>query len=82
MAKTHVSTTINGEPVEFLCDPTQSLLDVLRDDTEIARTLSGETLERLTDPQHYLGAADTFVSRVLALADAALALNLSGRKSQ
>ncbi|AHB76694.2 MULTISPECIES: 3-carboxy-cis,cis-muconate cycloisomerase [Pandoraea] len=58
------------------------LLDVLRDDTEIARTLSGETLERLTDPQHYLGAADTFVSRVLALADAALALNLSGRKSQ
>ena len=58
------------------------LLDVLRDDTGIARTLSGETLERLTDPQHYLGAADTFVSRVLALADAALALNLSGRKSQ
>lgn len=58
------------------------LLDVLRDDTWIARTLSGETLERLTDPQHYLGAADTFVSRVLALADAALALNLSARKSQ
>lgn len=58
------------------------LLDVLRDDTGIASTLSGETLERLTDPQHYLGAADTFVSRVLALADAALALNLSGRKSQ
>ena len=21
MAKTHVSTTINGEPVEFLCEP-------------------------------------------------------------
>ncbi|AIU28531.1 3-carboxy-cis,cis-muconate cycloisomerase [Pandoraea pnomenusa] len=58
------------------------LLDVLRDDTGIASTLSGETLERLTDPQHYLGAADTFVSRVLALADAALALNLSARKSQ
>lgn len=27
----HVSTTINGEPREFLCSPGQSLLDVLRD---------------------------------------------------
>jgi carbon-monoxide dehydrogenase small subunit len=31
MAKLHVSTTINGEPTEFLCDPGQSLLDTLRD---------------------------------------------------
>lgn len=31
MAKIHVSTTINGEPVEYLCDPSQSMLDVLRD---------------------------------------------------
>lgn len=30
MAKLHVSTTINGEPQEFLCDADQSLLDVLR----------------------------------------------------
>ncbi|MDB5375532.1 MAG: (2Fe-2S)-binding protein [Belnapia sp.] len=30
MAKLHVSTTINGEPVEFLCEPGQSMLDVLR----------------------------------------------------
>jgi carbon-monoxide dehydrogenase small subunit len=30
MAKLHVTTTINGEPVEFLCDPSQSMLDVLR----------------------------------------------------
>ncbi len=30
MAKLHVSTTINGEPQEFLCDAEQSLLDVLR----------------------------------------------------
>ena len=29
--KTQVSTTINDEPVEFLCDPPQSLLEVLRD---------------------------------------------------
>jgi carbon-monoxide dehydrogenase small subunit len=30
MAKLHVSTTINGEPQEFLCDAEQSMLDVLR----------------------------------------------------
>ncbi len=30
-AKVHVQTTINGEPVEFLCEPRQSLLECLRD---------------------------------------------------
>ena len=31
MAKSHVSTTINGEPVEFLTEAHRSMLDVLRD---------------------------------------------------
>jgi carbon-monoxide dehydrogenase small subunit len=31
MSKHHVSTTINGEPVEFLCQTSETLLDVLRD---------------------------------------------------
>lgn len=31
MAKNYVSTTINGEAAEFLCEPQQTLLDVLRD---------------------------------------------------
>ena len=31
MAKHHVTTTVNGDPVEFLCTPAQTLLDVLRD---------------------------------------------------
>src|SRR3954453_6658914 len=31
MAKTSVSTTINGEEAEFLCETQQTLLDVLRD---------------------------------------------------
>jgi len=31
MAKHHVSTTINGEPVEFLCETQQTMLDCLRD---------------------------------------------------
>ena len=29
--RTHVRTTINGEPKEFLCEPRQSLLECLRD---------------------------------------------------
>jgi carbon-monoxide dehydrogenase small subunit len=29
--KIHVATTINGEPLEFLCEARQSLLEVLRD---------------------------------------------------
>ncbi len=30
MSKIHVSTTINGEPEEFLCAPDETMLDVLR----------------------------------------------------
>ncbi len=30
MAKLHVSSTINGEPVEFLCEPNDTMLDALR----------------------------------------------------
>jgi carbon-monoxide dehydrogenase small subunit len=30
MAKVHVSTTINGEPSEFLCEPNDTMLDALR----------------------------------------------------
>ena len=31
MSKIHVTTTLNGDPTEFLCDPEDTLLDVLRD---------------------------------------------------
>ena len=31
MSKLHISTSINGDPFEFLCDPDETLLDVLRD---------------------------------------------------
>jgi len=30
MSKLHVTTTINGEPTEFLCEPDNTMLDVLR----------------------------------------------------
>ncbi|MEO1139204.1 MAG: (2Fe-2S)-binding protein [Pseudomonadota bacterium] len=31
MSKIHVTTSINGDPTEYLCDPEETLLDVLRD---------------------------------------------------
>ncbi|EDM72493.1 xanthine dehydrogenase family protein, small subunit [Roseobacter sp. AzwK-3b] len=31
MSKIHVTTTINGDPVDYLCDAEETLLDVLRD---------------------------------------------------
>ena len=41
MAKMHVSTTINGEPTEFLCEPSQAVLDVLRDQLGLTGTKEG-----------------------------------------
>jgi carbon-monoxide dehydrogenase small subunit len=41
MIKDHVSTTVNGEPVEFLCDPRQTLLDVLRDELHLTGSKEG-----------------------------------------
>lgn len=36
MSKVHVATVINGEKLEFLCEPQQTLLEVLRE--ELGRT--------------------------------------------
>ena len=41
MSKHHVSTTINGEPVEFLCEPQLTLLDVLRDQLQLTGSKEG-----------------------------------------
>ncbi len=41
MSKTHVQTTINGEPTEFLCEPRQSLLEVLRETLGFTGTKEG-----------------------------------------
>ncbi|BBK32657.1 ferredoxin [Allostella humosa] len=37
----HVSTTINGEPVEFLADGRQTILDILRDQLQLTGTKEG-----------------------------------------
>ena len=41
MSRNHVSTIVNGEPVEFLCDTSQSLLSVLRDELGLIGTKEG-----------------------------------------
>jgi carbon-monoxide dehydrogenase small subunit len=41
MAKYHVTTTINGDAVEFLCEPEQTLLDVLRDELYLTGSKEG-----------------------------------------
>jgi carbon-monoxide dehydrogenase small subunit len=41
MAKIHVTTTINGEPTEFLCEPHHTMLDVLRDTLDLTGSKEG-----------------------------------------
>jgi carbon-monoxide dehydrogenase small subunit len=41
MSKIHVSAVVNGEPVEYLCEPTQTLLDVLRDQLGLTGSKEG-----------------------------------------
>jgi carbon-monoxide dehydrogenase small subunit len=41
MARHHVTTTVNGEPVEFLCDTEQTLLDALRDELSLTGAKEG-----------------------------------------
>jgi carbon-monoxide dehydrogenase small subunit len=41
MRKHHVSTIINGEPTEFLCEPQLTLLDVLRDEPHLTGSKEG-----------------------------------------
>ena len=41
MAREHITTTINGDPIEFLCDTEQTLLDVLRDELRLTGSKEG-----------------------------------------
>jgi aerobic carbon-monoxide dehydrogenase small subunit len=41
MAKHHVSTIVNNDPVEFLCDTEQTLLDCLRDELNLTGAKEG-----------------------------------------
>jgi len=39
--KLHITATVNGETVEFLCEPRQSLLEVLRDQLRLTGAKEG-----------------------------------------
>ena len=41
MSKLHISTIINGEPEEFLCEPEETMLDVLRDRLSLTGSKEG-----------------------------------------
>ena len=41
MAKHHIAFTVNGDPVEVLCETQQTLLDVLRDELGLTGTKEG-----------------------------------------
>jgi carbon-monoxide dehydrogenase small subunit len=41
MAKYHVTATVNGDAVEYLCEPEQTLLDVLRDELDLIGSKEG-----------------------------------------
>ena len=41
MAKCHVTATVNGDVVEFLCEPDETLLDVLRDQLNLTGSKEG-----------------------------------------
>ncbi len=40
-SKSHIVSTINGDSVEFLCEPQQTLLDVLRDELRLTGSKEG-----------------------------------------
>ena len=41
MTRQHVTTEVNGEPRDFLCDVQETLLDVLRDELHLTGTKEG-----------------------------------------
>ena len=57
MSKHHVTTTINGEPVEFLCETQQTMLDCLRDVLGPDRQQGRLRLGRLRRLHHHLPTA-------------------------
>ena len=41
MTQVHIKTNINGDNMEFLCEPEETLLDILRDKLQLTGTKEG-----------------------------------------
>lgn len=73
MAKLHVTTTINGDVVEFLCTPHQTLLGALRDQLKLTGTKEG-------CGTGHCGACSVLVDGRLVCACLVMAAELKGRE--
>jgi carbon-monoxide dehydrogenase small subunit len=71
--KVHVQTQLNGEEVEFLCEPRQSLLEVLRD-------VLGLTGSKEGCNNGNCGACSVLVDGVLVNSCCVLGVEVSGRE--
>ncbi|MBI1294804.1 2Fe-2S iron-sulfur cluster binding domain-containing protein [bacterium] len=70
--KTMVETTLNGEEISFLCEPRQTLLEVLRDDLGLTGTKEGCS-------NGNCGACNVIVDGVLVNSCLVLAVETEGR---
>jgi carbon-monoxide dehydrogenase small subunit len=73
MSKIHVQTKLNGEDTEFLCEPRQSLLEVLRDTLGFTGTKEG-------CGDGNCGACSVQIDGVLANSCLVLALEADGKE--
>ena len=71
--KLHVTTTVNGEPQEFLCEPQQVLSEVLRDKLNLTGTKEGCTTGDC-------GACSVMVDDALVCGCLVLAAEVEGRE--
>ncbi len=72
MTRHHVTATINGDVTETLCDATQTLLDVLRDELDLTGTKEGCATGDC-------GACSVIVDGVLVCACLMLGIEADGR---
>lgn len=73
MKKHQVSTVINGDEVDFLCETSQTLLDVLRDELELTGTKEGCATGDC-------GACSVTLDGVLVCACLTLAVEVDGKR--
>jgi len=71
--KSHVTTTINGDEYEFLCEPGQTLVDALRNELELTGTKEGCSTGDC-------GACSVVVDGRLVCSCLMLAIEVDGRK--
>ena len=71
--KTQVEAVINGEPIEFLCEPRQSLLEVLRDTLGLTGSKEGCN-------NGNCGACSVLIDGALVNACLVLAVEIQGRQ--